>query len=65
MHQKPDRDRLEDAGDDFHQRVRRGFLACAEAAPERYLVLPARNEIDSIARAVQTRVAELFSAARS
>lgn len=65
VHQKPDRDRLEDAGDDFHQRVRQGFLACAEAAPERYLVLTARTGIDSIAAVIQTRVSELIVGVRS
>lgn len=64
VHQKPDRDRLEDAGDDFHQRVRDGFLACAEAAPERYLVLPARTGIESLALAIRTRVADLIAGVR-
>ncbi|MDO5683688.1 MAG: dTMP kinase [Propionibacteriaceae bacterium] len=62
VHQKTDRDRLEDAGAAFHQRVREGFLACAEAAPERYLVLHARDELATNVAAVRARVAELIDA---
>lgn len=61
VHRKTDRDRLEDAGAAFHQRVRRGFLALAEAAPERYLVLHARDELASNVAAVRARVAELMA----
>lgn len=61
VHQKPDRDRLEDAGDDFHERVRQSFLVCADAAPERYLVLPARESIETIGEAVRARVATLLT----
>jgi dTMP kinase len=53
---KPDKDRLEDAGAEFHARVRAGFLACAEADPARYLVLPARDSPDDIEAAVRARV---------
>lgn len=53
---KPDKDRLEGAGADFHARVRAGFLACAEADPGRYLVLPARDTPDEIEAAVRSRV---------
>ncbi len=65
VHQKTDRDRLEDAGAEFHQRVRQGFLACAEAAPERYLVLHARDKLEHNVAAVRARVAELIAAARA
>lgn len=34
------KDRLEAAGDDFHGRVRQGFLDLAVRDPDRYLVLP-------------------------
>lgn len=64
VHKKPDRDRLEDAGDGFHERVRQGFLACAETAPERYLVLPARTGIESLAATIRTRVADLLVGVR-
>ncbi|MDO5499169.1 MAG: dTMP kinase [Propionibacteriaceae bacterium] len=60
VHLKPDLDRIEEAGTDFHRRVREGFLACAAAAPERYLVLPARTSIEGIAEQIRERVAELL-----
>ena len=51
-------DRIEAAGGDFHTRAREGFLALAERDPARYLVLPARDSIESIADAVRAAVAE-------
>ncbi|MFV0407699.1 MAG: dTMP kinase [Propioniciclava sp.] len=53
-------DRIEAAGDDFHARVRQGFLSLAARAPERYLVLPARQNRDHIAAEVQARVQHLL-----
>lgn len=60
VQQKADRDRVEDAGAAFHARVRDGFLACAAAAPQRYLVLPALTGVDDLAAEVQERVAQLM-----
>lgn len=57
---KADKDRLEGAGVDFHARVRAGFLACAEADPGRYLVLPARDSREDIEAAVRARVGLLL-----
>jgi dTMP kinase len=54
-------DRLESESLDFHQRVRRTFLALAEAEPDRYLVLDAQRSPDEVAAAIRTRVAELLS----
>jgi len=54
-------DRVEAAGDDFHARVRAGFLELAGRAPQRYLVLPARWPVERIAEAVRTRVAAALS----
>ncbi|MDQ1606963.1 MAG: dTMP kinase, partial [Microbacteriaceae bacterium] len=45
-------DRLEAEKNDFHARVRAAYLTLAEAAPERFLVLPATDSIDSIAASV-------------
>ncbi|WP_420176852.1 dTMP kinase [Luteococcus sp. OSA5] len=59
------KDRIESAGDDFHQRVRDGFLRLAERDPEHYLVLPARDSIESIAQRVRERVLELIDAKRA
>jgi dTMP kinase len=53
-------DRMESESLDFHQRVRRTFLALAEAEPDRYLVLDARRSPDEIAAAVRVRVSELL-----
>lgn len=45
-------DRLEAAGAEFHERVRRSFLDLAAAHPARYLVLDARQDVDAIAEQV-------------
>ena len=57
------KDRIESAGDEFHRRVRQGFLQLAERDPESYLVLPARDSVESIARRVRQRVELLLDAA--
>jgi dTMP kinase len=54
-------DRLESESLEFHQRVRQTFRALAEADPDRYLVLDARQTPDEIAAAIRVRVAELLS----
>ncbi len=53
-------DRLEAAGDEFHQRVRQGFLDLAARDPEHYLVLPARDTREALARSIRRRVADLL-----
>lgn len=58
--QKAAKDRLEAAGSDFHVRVRAGFLELASQNEERYLVLPARDSIDSIAARIRARLAAQF-----
>jgi dTMP kinase len=55
-----ERDRIEGESQEFHQRVRDGFLALAAADPEHYLVLDARDDVDAIAKAVLDRVRELL-----
>lgn len=55
-----EKDRMELAGDAFHARVREGFLELSTRDPERYLVLPARGDRDSIAAVVRQRVASLL-----
>jgi dTMP kinase len=54
-------DRLESESLEFHQRVRQTFRALAEAEPDRYLVLDARQSPEEIAAAVRVRVADLLS----
>jgi dTMP kinase len=54
-------DRLESESLDFHQRVRQTFRALAEAEPDRYLVVDARQPQEEIAAEIRKRVAELLS----
>ncbi len=55
-----ERDRIEAAGVDLHERVRAGFLALARRDPQRYLVVPARSGTpEAIAGVVLRRVLEL------
>ncbi len=58
------RDRIEQEGDEFHQRVRAAYLALAAADPDHYLVLDAHGELEAIASAVRERLSPLLSQAR-
>jgi dTMP kinase len=53
-------DRLESEADDFHARVRQGYLALAAAEPERFLVLDASSPVDELAAAIRERVDALL-----
>lgn len=53
-------DRLEDEEQDFHARVRSGYLALAAAEPDRFLVLSATDSVESIASAIRARVETLL-----
>jgi dTMP kinase len=64
VHAKREKDRLESAGEMFHERTRQFFLELARRDPERYLVLNARASRDEIAAQVATRVARLLLPAR-
>jgi dTMP kinase len=50
------RDRLEQEGADFYERVRRGYQHLAAADPWRYLVLAADREVNVLAAAILDRV---------
>ncbi|MFK5635765.1 dTMP kinase [Ornithinimicrobium sp. LYQ103] len=52
-------DRLEREADDFHDRVRRGFLDLAARDPDRYLVLDATRPADELTAAVRARLGSL------
>ena len=54
-------DRLEAAGDVFHQRVRQAFLQLAAAEPDRFLVVDAAGTVEQIHAAVRARVEQLLS----
>ena len=53
-------DRLEAENDDFHARVRAGYLALAAAEPERFLVLDATLPVDELAAGIRDRVSVLL-----
>lgn len=54
-------DRLEAEANDFHGRVRAGYLELAATEPERFLVLDARGSVESIAAAIRARVEALLT----
>ena len=51
-----ERDRMESEPLEYHRQVRAAFLALAEQAPERYLVLDARDDEERIASTILERV---------
>lgn len=53
-------DRLEAEKADFHGRVRAAYLELAAAEPDRFLVIDARQPVETIAAAVRERVAGLL-----
>jgi len=53
-------DRLEAEPAEFHQRVRAGFLALADAEPARYLVVDAGRPRAEITRAICDRIRQLL-----
>ncbi len=53
-------DRVESEPDDFHDRVRQGFLALAQAEPRRYLVVNAASLPEHLQDQVRARVAPLL-----
>ncbi len=57
-----ERDRMEGAGDGFHQRVADGFRALAAADPDRWLVLDGTGTIDEVADRVWAAVAPRLEA---
>lgn len=53
-------DRLEAAGHEFHERVRAGYLAIAQAEPDRVKLVP-RASVDEVARDVWAHVEPLVA----
>ncbi|CNE79198.1 Thymidylate kinase [Mycobacterium tuberculosis] len=53
-------DRIESEPRDFHERVRAGFRALAEADPDRYLVLDASRPQSELSREIQYRIREIL-----
>ncbi|CAN5553236.1 hypothetical protein BH10ACT7_BH10ACT7_06420 [soil metagenome] len=54
-------DRLEAEKSDFHAKVRSAYLAIADGEPERFLVIDARESIESIAATIRARVEALLT----
>ncbi|HXD62101.1 MAG TPA: dTMP kinase, partial [Lacisediminihabitans sp.] len=54
-------DRLEAEKNEFHARVRAGYLELAAAEPQRFLVLAATDSVESIAAAIRARVEPLLA----
>jgi dTMP kinase len=54
-------DRLEAEKNDFHERVRQGFLDLADAEPGRFLVLDATQPVAAIAESIRARVVVLLT----
>jgi len=53
-------DRLEAEADDFHARVRAGYLALADAEPQRFLVLDATLPVNELTQRIRDRVSALL-----
>ena len=55
-----EKDRMESAGIDFHNRVRKGYLELAKQEPKRIKVLDATKSIEEIHKDVINILAEVF-----
>ncbi len=55
--------RFERLGHAFHERLRQGFLAIAQYAPERCVVVDATRDLETVRAAVATAVRERFGIA--
>ena len=54
-------DRLEEEKNDFHERVRASYVSLAAAEPERFLLLDATDDVETIAAAIRARVVALLA----
>ncbi len=53
-------DRIESAGEDFHRRLREGFLELAKDEPERFVVIDGTAGVDEVREKVLSAVRRLF-----
>jgi dTMP kinase len=53
--------RFEAKGEDFHERVRRGFLALVEAAPDRFHVVDATAAPETVAASIRRALGARFA----
>ncbi len=56
-----DLDRLEAAGEEFHQAVRRGFLSLAEENTDSWIVLDGTGTIEEVSARIDAALGEYFS----
>ncbi len=56
-----EKDRLESAGIDFHQKVRNGYLELAKKYPDRIKVVNANNSIDTVYNDTKNIIIELLN----
>lgn len=57
-------DRIEDAGAEFHQRVRQGYLELAAADPQRWLIVDAGGSVDEVGARIDGAVDTWFDQTR-
>jgi dTMP kinase len=57
---KQSADRLEAEPEEFHRRVRAGFLDLAHAEPSRYLVIDATQPLEAVTAEIKDRVREVL-----
>lgn len=55
------KDRLENEGREFHERVRQAYLIMAQAEPERFVVLNGMQTFDALAEQITATVRQRFS----
>lgn len=55
-----EKDRMENAGIEFHNRVREGYLKIAQQEPERIKVIDASKSIEEIHKEVLNKIAKKF-----
>ena len=53
-------DRMEQAGDDFHARLKAGFLELAVAEPERFAVIAAEGSVERVAEKVWNSIRHML-----
>lgn len=61
VHRISEKDRLEGAGEDFHERVRQGYRVLVARDPERYFVTPGMRDKARTAGIIRDRVLRLLS----
>ena len=54
-----ERDRLEQSGADFYERIRQGYLSLASKEPQRIMVIDGNREIDEITDCVYQQILDI------